>query len=48
MKQFKIEITKYWVECAAVDTLVKLTKENVDASHSTIFPTQIGIRGPSY
>ena len=28
------------MECAAVDTLVKLTKGNVDASQSTIFPAQ--------
>ena len=39
---------KYQIECTAVDTLVELTKGNVDASHSTIFPTQIGMRGPSY
>ena len=39
---------KYRVECAAIDTLVKLTKGNVDASHFTIFPTQIGMRGSSY
>ena len=34
---------KYRVECAAVDALVKLTKGNVDVSHSTIFPAQIGM-----
>ena len=39
---------KYQIECTAVDTLVELTKGNIDASHSTIFPTQIGMRGPSY
>ena len=48
MNQFKIEITGHWVECTAVDTLVKLTKGNIDASHSTIFPAQIGIRGSSH
>ena len=31
---------KYQIECTAIDTLVELTKGNVDASHSTIFPTQ--------
>ena len=36
------------MECAAIDTLVKVTKGNVDASHSTIFPTQTGMRGSSY
>ena len=36
------------MECTAIDALVELTKENVDALHSTIFPTQIDIRGSSY
>ena len=29
-------IVKFLVECTAVDTLVKLSKGNVDALHSTI------------
>ena len=48
MKQFKVEIAIYWMECAAIDTLVKLTKGNIDASPSTIFPAQIGTQGSSY
>ena len=32
----------------AVDTLVELTKGNVDALHSTMFPAQIGIQGSTY
>ena len=30
---------KYQIECTAVDTLVELTKGNIDALHSTMFPT---------
>ena len=36
------------MECTAVDALVKLTKGNVDALHSTIFPAQIHMQGSSY
>ena len=39
---------KYRVECTAVDALVELTKGNVDALHSTMFPAQIGMQGSSY
>ena len=39
---------KYQIEYTAVDTLVELTKGNVDALHSTMFPAQIGMQGSSY
>ena len=39
---------KYQVECIAVDALVELTKVNIDALHSRMFPAQIGMRGSSY
>ena len=39
---------KYRIECTAVDALVELTKGNIDALHSTMFPAQIGMRGSSY
>ena len=39
---------KYQIECTAVDTLVELTKGNIDALHSIMFPEQIGMRGSSY
>ena len=32
-----------YMEWTAVDTLVELTKGNVDALHSTMFPAQIGM-----
>ena len=39
---------RYSVECTAVDTLVKLTKGNVDALCSMIFPAQNGIQDSSH
>ena len=39
---------KYQIECTALDTLVELTKGNIDALYSTMFPAQIGMQGSSY
>ena len=40
--------TKFLVECTAVDTLVKLSKENIDGMHSTELAHQTDIRGPAH